>query len=271
MNRLRCLVVLLGILAPTLAFAYKVRCNDEQTQCEVDTKRLAMGDRVGIFSDDGLIVAIGTVKKLKGRLRVVHVDKKYADIKKSYELVLIRDEEAQNPREFFKFSKATPERAFGATLGFTNMGVGEGFTAIDGQFYMQWKFRENTYYLGRGMFLTGGGKATHNTTQLDERDLTLTAIGAMGGLAYVLMPQHLLNFRFEGAAGFAQVNAAISGGVDAKEYVDGRIKPGMGHVIRLEAAAIYHWDDWKFIGAADYLRLQSSNNFGVAFGSLFTF
>lgn len=271
MNRLRCLVALLGFLVPTFAFAYKVRCNDEQTQCEVDTKRLATGDKVGIFSEDGLIVAIGTVKKLKGRLRVVHIDKKYGDIKRSHELVLIRDEEAQNPREYFKFYKPSAGRAFAATLGMTNMGIGEGFTAIDAQFYMQWKFREDTYYLGRGMFLTGSGKASHNEGELLQQDLSLTGIGVMGGMAYVLFAQQPLNFRLEGAMGFAQVNASISGGVDVKDYVDGRIKPGTGHVIRLEGAAIYHWDDWNIIGAANYLRLQSSNNFGVNFGALFTF
>lgn len=267
----RILLSLLALVLATPAFAYKVRCNEQQTECEVDTKRLVAGDRVGIFSESGLIVAIGTVKKLKGRIRIVEVDKKYAPIKRSHELVLIKDEEAQNPQAFFKFYKPAPERMLGGTLGFENMGIGEGFPGIDGQVYVGWQRSENFYFVARGMFLTGKGSATHETNALQKEDISVTYLGVGAGVAYVVFPEGAVSLRGEFAFGIGPLSATISGGQDVTTFVDSRISPGTVPFGRLEGSAIFHLGEWQPIVQANFLRLQNSNNTGIGAGLLYEF
>lgn len=267
----RILLSLLALCLSTPALAYKVRCNEQQNECEVDTKRLVAGDRVGIFSESGLIVAIGTVKKLKGRIRIVDIDKKYAPIKRSHELVLIKDEEAQNPEAFFKFFKPAAKLVFGAGLGFENMGIGESFPAIDAQAFVGWQRRENLYFVGRFMFLNGAGSATHETNALQKEDITLNYIGLGAGIAYILFPENTISFRGEFALGIGPLSGTITGGQDFKTFVDSRVAPGTVPFGRFEGAAIIRWGDWQPYIQANFLRLQNSNNTGIGAGLLFDF
>lgn len=270
-QRLWLLSLTIGCLLSTPAWAYKVKCNETQTECEVDTKRIVVGDRVGIFSEDGLIVAIGTVKKLKGRARVVHLDKKYAEVKANHELMLIKDEEAQNPGQFFKFYRKTAEKTFGTSFGLTAMGVGESFTSYDLQFFMQYKMRENFYLVPRGYYMTGKGRAASNDVFIETRNLSISSMGLIFGGAGELFSQSPLYMRIEGGIGLAKVNASLSDGSDVKNVVDGRIRPGTGPIMRFEVDALYKWNTYKLLAGAHFTRLQNSNNSGVVFGGLFDF
>ena len=41
------------------ALSYSVRCNKKQSSCQIKTKRLTVGDYVGIFGEDNFLQAIG--------------------------------------------------------------------------------------------------------------------------------------------------------------------------------------------------------------------
>ena len=78
----RILLLVLSLSSWKALGNYPILCNSQKTSCEVDTKRLTMGDRVGIFSTGNLLLAIGKVQRLKGKTRVVKITKKFVSMTK---------------------------------------------------------------------------------------------------------------------------------------------------------------------------------------------
>ena len=61
-------------------FSYSLRCNKKQTQCQIKTKRLTVGDYVGVFGEDNIFWAVGKVNKIVGLKRIVKITKKFTVI-----------------------------------------------------------------------------------------------------------------------------------------------------------------------------------------------
>lgn len=260
------LVYLTIFIEESAQAAYPVRCNSQQTVCEVRTKRLVVGDYVGIFDSEGYLVAFGRVKKLKGKAREIKIFKIFERIKRSHRLKRIEDEEAKKPRKFFNIRKGSSDTAYYLGLGLNSIGVGETFSAFDVSGFMQWRWKQNLYLVGRGFFLRGSGKATINKAYLEENDITLQAIGALGGVGYNFLQHDLFTLRGEGSLGVASVNLSSDGEDSPKDLVDGRVSQGVGFVMRAEAGIIIHYGSYSPMISASFLRLQNSNNYAFSAG-----
>jgi len=247
---------------------YKVKCNKEQTECEVDSRRLAPGDRVAIFDEDRYLVALGTVSGLKGKLRQIKVDKHFAVVMADHELELITDEQYANPQEF-KTSHALPRETIGLSGGMISIGVGEGFLGVDAEGYYERMLRGNLLVVGRGFFLHGSGEASITRAQIESLTFTLSAVGLMGGVSYQLLPGRDLSFRGELGLGVAHVSAEAAKGVDAADTADGRVAPGPGLALRAEVAALFRIGKLRPFASTSIFRLQKSVNFSAAAGLAF--
>lgn len=259
-------LVLLFMTCPALA--YKVKCNKTQNLCEVDTTRLTIGDKVGIFSEDGDLVALGEVKTLKGRIRVVDIKKKYGPILRSHNLEMVKDEEYDAPAKYFKVLKKGAEQSAGGSLGLVSLGVGEGFLGFQLDGFMEWLWQNGIFVFGQGFFISGKGNATITEEAINEDTIAMSVIGALGGVSYTGFRNREMSFRGDLGLGFANVSASTGSGRDVKEVADGRIFPGMGFVMRGEAAMLWTIGDWRPYISGSFIRLQNSNNYGVSLGVL---
>jgi hypothetical protein len=251
-----------------LSFAYSVKCTSEQDVCEVDTKRLVPGDKIGIFSDDGYLIAIGVIEGLKDSgARKVKITKKFARIKKTHDLILIKDEEAEDPLKYFKTAKPESLHRIGAGIGIHTIGVGEGFTAYGIDSYYDYKWR-NMSWIGRFMFFKGSGEATVNKLELETLGIDMQVMGLMGGAAYTFFPNRDMSFRTEGTAGFAKVSLSSSK-YDAADVVDGRVGNQMSAILNLEGDVVFSAGDMRAFVGARYFRIQGSNNSGLTGGIIF--
>lgn len=258
-----------GLLALSLLLCgYKVRCNKEQTECEVDTKRLTAGDHVAIVDEDSHLVALGTVTGLKGRVRTVRIDKKFGSILRSHELDLITDEQYNDPSQF-KTSKPIAEKSAGVSLGLIAVGVGEGLLGFDGEGYYEMLWKNGIYFVGRGYFVHASGEASITGNEIQSLAVSMNALGGLGGLSYTLFPTSDVAFRGEVGLGFSYVSAAVGGGGDVKKTVDNRVAPGAGLGLRGEVGAIFRAGTMRPFATSSVFLIQRSLNFGLAVGLAF--
>src|SRR4051812_16205965 len=64
-------------------------CNKKQTKCLTESTDLTIGDQVGIFNDEGELVATGEVKAMRGDRRAVLINTRHGDINSGYHLALL--------------------------------------------------------------------------------------------------------------------------------------------------------------------------------------
>ncbi|MCX6129788.1 MAG: hypothetical protein NTX25_12110 [Proteobacteria bacterium] len=147
--RILWLSFLVSLFFTTLADALPFKCDKPQNYCEVETKRLTIGDKLGVFSTDGQLVAIGEVSEIRSRSRTVKILKKWGLLYRSYEMEPIDDEKANNPERFFQILTPLPNLAWGVNLGAINLGIGDSFlgTALEGSLY--WWLWKDFYLTGR--------------------------------------------------------------------------------------------------------------------------
>ena len=261
--------LLLSLGFASSAYGYKLRCNSSQSTCEVVTKRLTVGDHIGVFDQDGYIVAVGKVKKILHARRQVRIIRRFGKILGSHDALLIRDSEAQNPKKYFKFYLEAQQEGLGIQLGLLELGVGEGMTTYDVEGFMESAWRGSTAVVGRLFFMSGSGEASSTGDELKTETVDMTAFGLMGGVSQILFPKMSTSVRGEFALGIVNVSGSSSGGTDLQELVDGRIFPGVGMVTRLGASLLFRYEKSRpYFGAAVY-RLQNSTDFGMHFGLLF--
>ncbi|MGE0175186.1 MAG: hypothetical protein AB7T49_20535 [Oligoflexales bacterium] len=263
-------IILLALLfVSELSFAYSVKCTQEQDICEVDTKRLVPGDKIGIFSDDGYLIAIGVIEGLKDTgARKVKITRRYGRIKKTHDLILIKDDEAQSPLKYFKVAKPESEHRAGGGLAIHSIGVGEGFLAygLEGLYEYKWK---TIAWVGRGIFFTGSGNASINELEIENVGVSMQVFGALGGASYTFFPNAPISFRTEATLGFANVSVSTDSEYDVQDVVDGRVGKGMGLIGNLEGDVLFAVGDMRAYAGAHYFRLQGSNNAGISGGLIF--
>ncbi|MBF0440942.1 MAG: hypothetical protein HQK54_03480 [Oligoflexales bacterium] len=252
-------------------YGYQVKCNEDQSICQVETKRLAKGDRVGIFSKDGYIVALGIVAKIIGEEREIKITKKYEEITASCELEKIQDNEANSPGKFFKIRQSLKKRQYGGGLGLASIGVGSGFQAFMLEGFMEWLMKNSWYAGGRALILKGSGTASITLDQLEERKIDMMALGLMGGAGFDFIRNENFTVKGEADLGVANVSASSSGDEPVKEVADGRIFAGIGVLVKAELEMLFNWNEMQPYGAFSMIRLQNSNNYAFSFGIISSF
>ena len=259
-------ILVMALFASSNALAYKVRCNNEQTICEVDSKRLVKGDHVGVFDSDGFLSAIGEVTAIKGQWREVKMMRKYQLIGRDDRLERVEDLEAKEPSRYFKIRQGAASQSFGLQGGVMSVNAGGGIMAFEAEGFMQWLWRNNAFFVARGLFCRGSGSATINQDYLQEYTLSFQAMGLTGGMAYNLVSAEMVALRGEFSLGLVNNSVSTNGTVDVKNLANGRIFPGTGMLMNMNLSTIVHFSSWNMIVAAEFIHLQNSNDYALSVG-----
>lgn len=261
----RLLLTFAGFFALPL-WAMPFKCDKAQNLCEVQTKRMTVGDAVGVFTEDKQLVAIGRVSEIKANSRMVKIEKRWGALYRSYEMEIIPDEKFENPQKYFKILTPLPEFMWGTNLGIFNLGIGDGFIGPNADGIVRWWWKRNLYFIGRVHYISGSGEASDNLGAAGTQKVNLSTFGISGGLSELVAAHEQFAMRLEGDLGFSSTSVTINGGFDEKKVLNNRIADGVGLFARLGVSGVWRRDGLEPEVGFTYLRLQNSNNFGLFVG-----
>lgn len=259
------LMSLIGFSAVPL-WAMPFKCDKSQNLCEVQTKRMTVGDRVGVFTEDNQLVALGEVTEIRTNSRLVKISKRWGALYRSYEMEIISDEKAENPEKFFKILTPLPELLWGANVGIYRLAVGEGFISPTVEGTVRWWWQRRLYVVGRLHYLTGSGEASDNLGGAGTRNVEVTSFGLSAGLSELVAAHEQFAVRLEGDLGVSQTSLGIDGPFDVEEVINKRLSNGTGLFARLGASVVWRRDGLEPEVGFNFLRLHKTNNFGLFVG-----
>lgn len=234
--------------------------------CKVKNRRLTLNDKVGIFTLEGELVALGKVVDLHNAVRVVKIVRRYNIVSKGDRVRILTEGEANNPRRHFRVKAHFKRQYVAGKLGFQSMGVGDGLSAVDllGQFHYKW--REGIYFLISGSYLSGSGQASIKLIDNVQTSLNITVYGLSGGLLLGYQPFESLFFRgaLEGGIGLSSVSLGDSGDEDV--ILNNRLVDGIIPLFRGEFSVAYDWKIITPVLGVNWLVLHKSSNVGLSLG-----
>jgi hypothetical protein len=259
---------LLSVAAPAAAKA--LQCDKAQTHCVADSTDLSIGDQVGIFNDDGELVASGEVKAMKGERRAVLIEKKHGEIKKHYKLALLDTDTKSdaNGVAAYRVYREPAKMTVGASVGYATVQVGDGSPATEMSAYAQWRKWGGLQLIGRATYIGMQGELTHYTDRVTETlPVSMTGIGLLGGVGYTARETKSISFPFEAAVGMMDVNASVGGDRSLINDADtnARIKNGINPYGRWSLGVMYSTESWHMrLDFAESLVSQAFANILVA-------
>ncbi len=248
------------------AWAMPFKCDKQQIMCEVQTKRLTVGDKVGVFASDGQLAAIGEVVEIRNRSRMVKITQKWGNLYRSYEMEVIDDEKAKDPEKNFRVITPLPELSWGVALGAVNLGIGDSFVGSSfegGIYYLLWR---DIFLTGRLHYVTGSGTASDNLGGAGAKSVSVTSAGGSVGLSELISPYELIAIRLDGDIGVSNATVTLPAGLNKGAVLNNRIDDGIGLYFRLGVAAIWRRDGLQPELGFNFLRLHGSNNPGLFIG-----
>lgn len=258
---------MLSFLLAAPASAMPFKCDKPQVICEVLTKRLTVGDKIGVFTSDGQLAAIGEVVEIRNKSRVIKITRKWGNLYRSYEMEQIDDEKAQNPEKNFSIITPLPDLSWGVSLGAVNLGIGDSFvgTTFEGGVY--WLIAKDLFVTGRLHYLSGSGHASDNLgAGVAEANVSVTSAGLSAGLSILLAPYQVIAMRLDGDVGVSNATVTLPTGLNERQVLNSRVTDGAGLYLRFGAAAIWRRDGLQPELGFAFLRLHSSNNPGLFIG-----
>ncbi|HYX32581.1 MAG TPA: hypothetical protein VE954_05675 [Oligoflexus sp.] len=258
---------LISLLLAAPAFAMPFKCDKQQMLCEVQTKRLTVGDKVGVFSSDGQLAAIGEVVEIRNKSRMIKITQKWASLFRSYEMEVIEDEKAKNPEKYFRIITPLPELSWGVGLGGVNLGIGDSFvgTSLDGGVY--WLLWRDMFLTGRLHYITGEGKASDNLgAGVAAASVSVTSAGLSVGISELIAPYEMVALRMDGEIGLSNATVTLPAGLDEGDVLNNRIDDGVGLYLRFGVAAIWRRDGLQPEVGFSFLRLHAANSPGLFVG-----
>lgn len=260
-------ICLLNLLIATQGFALPFKCDKQQILCEIQSKRLTIGDKIGAFSSDGQLAAIGEVVEIRNKSRMVKIIKKWGNLYRSYEMEVIDDDKAQNPEKYFSVITPLPDLSWAVSLGAVNLGVGDSFvgTTLEGGVY--WFVMKDVFLTGKLHYLTGSGQASDNLgAGVAEANVSVTSAGLSVGISTLLAPYQLIAMRLDGDVGVSNATVTLPSGLNERQVLNSRVTDGAGLYLRFGAAAIWRRDGLQPELGFAFLRLHASNNPGLFIG-----
>ena len=241
----------IAVACSTQAFADDMQCNKKQTKCFTEDRDLSIGDEVGVFTSDDELVAVGTVRAMRGAKRMVSIKESTGTIRKGYRLALLeRNASDADYSPQYKIYRNPADISAGASFGMATAGIGEGSVAFDTSAFgsmRQWKDLE---LVGRFNYLTFNGnvnRATTESTGMETAPFSVNGIGLLGGIGYTWMHNSPLSFRGEVGAGFMHISATVDGSAGEVEGAGYpmKVSNGFGKFIRGGVSGLYNMSDWK--------------------------
>jgi hypothetical protein len=237
-------------LAPT-ALARSLQCDHTQTHCIVaESTDLTIGDKVGIFNDEGELVATGEVRAMKGERRAVLINERHGPIHKNYKLALLDKNEASDASggvAAYKVYREPPKIEVGASVGFSSVSIGNGSPATEFSVFGQYRKWGGLQLIGRATYLAMEGQLVQYTNSGTQTSpISVSGMGLLGGVGYIARENQLVSFRGELGAGAMMVNATVGGDKDVVNAgeTNARVKNGTGLYGRASLGPVLNLDSW---------------------------
>ena len=236
------LLALMFWMSSFVAHAYTIRCNAKQSICEITTNRLAVGDKIAVFTDKGYLVAVGAVKNIDGQKRLIQMTKAFGVISQSDTARFIEDEQASNPGAYFKLLRMLPDRILGAEFGIISIGAGDQLPGLTAGAYYGHLWRNQLYLIAGADLISSAGTASDKLNDLDQTDVSASGMALSGGLSGIIWPNSSVSLNLSGRLGFAWLSLGINADdYDASKVLNDRLHSGFGLYARGKAQLIYHW------------------------------
>jgi hypothetical protein len=256
---MKCLVALFAatVVAGTAEARSALQCNKKQTKCLTENTRLSIGDQVGIFNDDGELVAKGEVTAMRGEKRALKIDRRHGKIHKGYSLALLDSDKAfetNNSLTSYSVYRAPADGTIGASIGLGNVSIGDSSPATEYSAFGGWRlFGESSQIILRGVFQSTEGEVSRygeGDESLEIAPVSMSGIGAVGGFAYTFFRQKALSLRGEIAAGAMHVSATVDGdaGLVQGSGYNTHIKNGLQPYGRTSMGVLLNFDTWHLSG-----------------------
>ena len=250
---MRIKIILAGLVAAysTELLADEMQCNKNQTRCFTEDRYLSIGDEVGVFTTEDELVAVGTVKAMRGARRMVSIKESTGTIRKGYRLALLeRNASDANYSPNFKIYRNQADISAGASFGMATAGVGQGAVAFDTSFFGAFRKWNDIELVGRFNYLTFKGqvnRATTEATGLETESYSINGLGLLGGVGYTWMHNNPLSIRGELGVGTMHVTANVGGDaglVEGNGYPM-QVSNGFGKFFRGGVSGLYNMKDMK--------------------------
>ncbi len=260
------LLALLVVLWGSTSLAFPFKCDKEQQRCEVQTRRLTVGDKVGVFTSEKQLVALGEVVDIDGSKRIVKITKKWSILLKNHDIDIINDNAFQNPDAYYQILTPLPPLFWAAQLALVNLGVGDGFLATELSALVFKHFWRDFSYFGRVHYLTGSGSASDNLGGAGSQNVSLSSMGVSGGLSEMLLAYSLIAIRLDGELGFSYGSVKIGGGFNEDKVLNGRFSDGFGVYLRGGASALWRRDGLQPELGLAFVLIHGSTNAAFSLG-----
>jgi hypothetical protein len=249
-------------------FAYKLKCNSDQTVCDIETKRLVKGDAIGVFDEDDYLLATGHVVAIKsGIVREIKLTKKYSQFSENARVVRIEDDEIASPEKKYKIRRLIQERGYVTQVGLMSIGAGEGLFGIEFDGSLFWHWRGNQNFGFRGIFGMASGKASDVAKEITEYDVSTKAFGASAAYMVQLINIEQIELRSQFDIGVVNSTITVSSpDVSPKVLLDGKLFPGVGALIGGNVSAVTKVKAVDLSAAAQVWSLQNSISYAVLVG-----
>ncbi len=254
-------------LTSSTVWGLPFKCDKDQSLCEVQNKRLTVGDQVGVFTEDGQLAAVGSVVEIRGVSRIVKIDRKWGQLYRTYDMQILEDEKAKNPEQFFRVITPLPKWLLAANIGLLNISVGDGFfgNSLEGGVYWRWK--RETSILAKLHYISASGEASDNLgSSAGGLKSELGSFGLTVGLSEVYMPFSPVSLRVDGELGVTNASVHVSGGFDEGQVLNNRIVDGSGLFARLGASVIWRREGFEPEVGFNFFRIQDATGYGLSIG-----
>ena len=234
-------------LLSTTALAKTLQCNADQTLCVIsDSAELTIGDRVGVFNNDGDLVATAEVSRMRGDRRSLAIGSRTGRIEKGDRIALLDTSaiDGTPPLEYRTYREPAKYEV-GASVGYATITLGDSVPGYEASAYFQQRKWGQFELIGRAVAEVVSGKTSHPDVSTDKQPLKMTGLGLLGGLGYEWFTSQPLSLRVEGGIGAMQVAATVDG---KKGPVDDgsanvHVKNGLSPYARWSVGAVYNYSD----------------------------
>ena len=272
---MKSLVALLALILVEAAEARTfIQCNKRQTKCLTENSRLSIGDQVGIFNRDGMLVAEGEVTALRGERRTLKIERRHGTIRDNDSLALLEQDKA-----FGSGSTLSPSNVYreptalsvGGSLAMGNISIAESSPVFEMSGYGAWRLLGSAQTIMRAVFQRSeGGVAGYREGQvgLETLPIQVTGIGLLGGLSHTSFRMRKISIRTEAGLGTMRVDAKVDGTTDLAEDKGFKthIENGFQAYGRGTFGGVVNFDEWHLSGDFVFSLVNNAYMQALAFG-----
>ncbi len=255
----------LCLLSPA-ALAKSLQCNSRQTLCVISgSNDLTIGDRVGVFNEDGQLVATAEVSRMRGDRRSLAIASRTGRIERDDRVALLDTSaiDGAEPVEYQKYREPA-KYEIGTNLAYSTITLGDSLPGFEASLYVQMRKWGGWQFTGRFVADAVNGKTSIADSSSDKVPLTMRGFGLLGGVGYEWLRSQPLSVRVEAAVGAMNVSALVDRSAEPVNdgTADIHVKNGTAPMARWSIGGVHQiGDHWHaHVDLAESIVYQAFSN-----------